>query len=157
MKASIITIGEELLCGKTLNTNAAYLGEKLSELGFDIVGQQSIPDQEASIAAVVRESMSASDLVVLTGGLGPTPDDVTREGIAKAFAVPLLFSKDQSKYRSIMFSNRAALRFETRPYALSIAPLAASAISMLRISKASDSLPQPLSIFRILAPDRGWV
>jgi nicotinamide-nucleotide amidase len=93
--AAVLTVGDELLKGCTLNTNARFIGECLSELGFRVVAQASCPDDKKMIAARLAEALGAAELVIVTGGLGPTPDDVTREAIADFFRVPLALSKVQ--------------------------------------------------------------
>lgn len=95
LTAQILTLGNELLRGTVLNTNAAFLGRELTHEGFDCVLQIACQDRISEIRAVLREAVSQSDLVVLSGGLGPTPDDVTRDAIAEYFGVPLVFSDSQ--------------------------------------------------------------
>lgn len=93
--AEILTIGDELLKGSTLNTNAQFLGEQLCRIGFQVSGHQSCADTLASIQRALGAALAESDVVILTGGLGPTPDDLTRESVAGFFNVPLEFSKRQ--------------------------------------------------------------
>jgi molybdenum cofactor synthesis domain-containing protein len=83
--AAIVTIGNELVCGDVENTNASWLARRLGELGVDVQLVAAIPDDVERIAVFVRAQRAAVDLVVVTGGLGGTPDDVTREAIAAAF------------------------------------------------------------------------
>lgn len=89
MKVHIITIGDEILSGLTLNTNAAYIGEKLSDLHFDVVKSSSVKDEEEAILDELNSAFKNSDLVLVTGGLGPTHDDVTRKCIVKFFNTEL--------------------------------------------------------------------
>ncbi len=86
--ASIVTIGNELLSGDTVNTNAAWLAQQLEELGVIVTLMASLPDEVERIAEFVRTEAQRADLVVVTGGLGGTPDDVTREAMAAAFDSP---------------------------------------------------------------------
>ncbi|MEP6910586.1 MAG: molybdopterin-binding protein [Actinomycetota bacterium] len=86
--ASIITIGNELLAGDTINTNAAWLAQQLEELGVTVTLMASLPDEIERIADFVRNEAQQSDYVIVTGGLGGTPDDVTREAMAAAFETP---------------------------------------------------------------------
>jgi len=83
-----VTIGNELVSGDTVNTNGSWLAARLEELGIDVLLVAAVPDDELQIAAFVREQSAAVDVVLVTGGLGGTPDDVTRESIAAAFGVP---------------------------------------------------------------------
>lgn len=94
-RAEILTIGAELLKGSTQNTNACFLGRELTDLGFEVVAQTACGDSHDIIAKKMGEAISRSDLLILTGGLGPTPDDVTREAVADYFKTPLIFSKSQ--------------------------------------------------------------
>lgn len=85
--AAIVDIGNELLSGDIVNTNGSWLARRLEEAGVEVRLIAVIPDEIDTIAAFVREQAQAFALVVVTGGLGGTPDDVTREGIAAAFGV----------------------------------------------------------------------
>ena len=86
--ASIITIGNELLAGDTVNTNAAWLAQQLEELGVIVTLMASLPDEIDRIAEFVRAESGRADIVIVTGGLGGTPDDVTREALSAAFEAP---------------------------------------------------------------------
>jgi molybdenum cofactor synthesis domain-containing protein len=86
--ASIVTIGNELVSGDTVNTNGSWLAARLEALGVDVLMVAALPDEEERVAAFVRGQSAEADVVLVTGGLGGTPDDVTRESIAAAFAVP---------------------------------------------------------------------
>lgn len=94
-RAFLLTIGAELLKGSVLNTNSQYLSKGLSGLGIEVTGHGSCPDLIPAIETSLKQALAQTDLVILTGGLGPTPDDVTREALAAFFHVPLLFSQDQ--------------------------------------------------------------
>jgi len=85
MKAAILTVGDELLTGDTENTNATWLCARLSDRGVDVERVTTLPDRVADIARVVNEYHAEYDAVIVTGGLGPTHDDVTMEGVAAAF------------------------------------------------------------------------
>jgi nicotinamide-nucleotide amidase len=86
--ASIVTIGNELVSGDTVNTNGSWLAARLEALGVDVLLIASLPDEEERVAALVRAQAVDADVVLVTGGLGGTPDDITREAIAAAFGVP---------------------------------------------------------------------
>jgi molybdenum cofactor synthesis domain-containing protein len=86
--ASIVTIGNELVSGDTVNTNGSWLAARLEALGVDVLLIASLPDEEERVAALVRAQAADADVVLVTGGLGGTPDDITREAIAAAFDVP---------------------------------------------------------------------
>jgi molybdenum cofactor synthesis domain-containing protein len=86
--ASIVTIGNELVSGDTVNTNGSWLAARLEALGLDVLLIAAVPDEEERVAALVRAQAAEADVVLVTGGLGGTPDDITREAIAAAFGVP---------------------------------------------------------------------
>jgi molybdenum cofactor synthesis domain-containing protein len=84
MRVAIVTVGDELLAGDTTNTNAAWLGEQLTDRGVTIERVTVVPDSVSDIASVVNEYRAAYDAVIVTGGLGPTPDDRTMDAVAAA-------------------------------------------------------------------------
>ncbi|MFB6207561.1 MAG: competence/damage-inducible protein A [Haloglomus sp.] len=89
MDAALVTVGDELLAGDTENTNATWLARELSERGVDVQRILTVPDVEDAIAGAVRQYADQYDAVVVTGGLGGTPDDVTMDAVAAAFDRPL--------------------------------------------------------------------
>ncbi|HLA81358.1 MAG TPA: competence/damage-inducible protein A [Thermoleophilia bacterium] len=93
--AEMIFTGDELLRGDAINTNQAFLGEKLIDLGIFAARALCIADDQAAIASAIRESLAREPLVlILSGGLGPTDDDLTREAVAEALGVPLELHRD---------------------------------------------------------------
>ena len=86
--ASILTIGNELVSGDVPNTNGSWLAKQLAPLGVAVRLLASLPDEIEQIAELVRVESPRVDFLLVTGGLGGTPDDLTREAIAHAFAVP---------------------------------------------------------------------
>ncbi len=89
MKAGIITIGDELLIGQTINSNAAWIGKELSSLGVEICKSVTIKDERQDILDVVKEYFTNFQLVIVTGGLGPTNDDITKETLCDFFDTTL--------------------------------------------------------------------
>lgn len=89
MKAEIISVGTELLLGEIVDTNASYLSQKLADLGVDVHYRHTVGDNLARLTEVLVTALSRADIIMLTGGLGPTEDDLTREGIAAATQRPL--------------------------------------------------------------------
>ncbi|MFA0753295.1 MAG: hypothetical protein IMHGJWDQ_001066 [Candidatus Fervidibacter sp.] len=89
MVAEIVSVGTELLLGQIVDTNAVYLSQQLAKLGIDLYRRVTVGDNRQRIADAICDAFLRADVVLLTGGLGPTPDDVTAEGIADAFGVPL--------------------------------------------------------------------
>lgn len=90
MKIHIITIGDEILIGQTLNTNAAFIGEILNRNSFSVANEAIIGDVEEDIIKEIKFGIENFDLVICTGGLGPTHDDLTLKAIVKAFETELI-------------------------------------------------------------------
>jgi molybdenum cofactor synthesis domain-containing protein len=86
--ASILTIGNELVSGDVPNSNASWLGRRLAPLGVEVRLAAALPDEIDEVAEFVRKEAPRVDFVLVTGGLGGTPDDLTREAVAAAFHVP---------------------------------------------------------------------
>lgn len=89
MKAEIISVGTELLLGQIVNSNFAYLAEKLAGAGIKLYRQVTVGDNLGRLSKAIADAWKGSDLVIITGGLGPTDDDLTREGIAEALGLNL--------------------------------------------------------------------
>jgi len=94
MNAHIITIGDEILIGQTINSNAAYIGEELTKIQINVRKSSVVGDNEEEILKEFKSCLADNDLVVVTGGLGPTHDDVTRTCIVKFFHTELTKSKE---------------------------------------------------------------
>lgn len=94
MKAELVFVGTELLLGEILNTNAQFLSEKLALLGVDVYYQQTVGDNPDRLAGVLRQALERSDLVITSGGLGPTMDDITREIAAEVTGCPLAMNAE---------------------------------------------------------------
>jgi nicotinamide-nucleotide amidase len=86
--AAIVTVGNELVSGDVENTNGSWLARRLAGLGVEVALIAVLTDDVEQVAAFVRAQAAAADVVIVTGGLGGTPDDLTREAIAAAFGVP---------------------------------------------------------------------
>lgn len=98
MNASIITIGDEILIGQIIDTNSAYIAKSLSDIGFRITDKISIGDEGQQISSTIKGQMVANDLVIITGGLGPTKDDITKQTIAEIFDSKMVFHPEISKH-----------------------------------------------------------
>ncbi len=94
MNAEIICVGTELLLGDILNTNARYLSKQLAEMGFNLFSQSVVGDNAERLEKQLATSMARSEIVILTGGLGPTVDDITKETTAKVLNLPLEMHKE---------------------------------------------------------------
>jgi len=97
MIVEVVAVGTELLLGQIVNSNAARIGERLADAGFDHYRQVVVGDNEERIADAVLTACGRSDAVIVTGGLGPTRDDLTREALARAAGVPLIFDEAQAR------------------------------------------------------------
>ena len=95
MTAEIISVGTELLLGNILNTNAQYLSRELAALGITVQRESTIGDNHGRLAEFVNEAKQRCDLLVFTGGLGPTADDLTKETVAGCFGDELAFDEDE--------------------------------------------------------------
>jgi nicotinamide-nucleotide amidase len=91
MQAEIISIGTELLLGEITDTNATYIAQQLRKIGLDLIFMTTVGDNMSRIASVIDRALARVDVVITSGGLGPTVDDVTREGISQATGRPLVF------------------------------------------------------------------
>ena len=89
----IFTVGNELLIGETVDTNSAAISRHMTSCGVEVARKETLPDDIAVIADAINGA--GADITILTGGLGPTPDDMTREGLARAFGVPMREDKHQ--------------------------------------------------------------
>jgi competence/damage-inducible protein CinA-like protein len=103
--AQILAIGTELLLGVITDTNTAYIARSLNQYGVDIFKTGTIGDNEARIAEEIRAILQESDILITTGGLGPTVDDPTRQAVARAFGVeldfhPELWEKIEARFRA---------------------------------------------------------
>lgn len=94
MRCELLAVGTELLLGDIVNGNAAWLGQRLAEVGIDITTSVVVGDNVGRIAESVTTALGRADAVVITGGIGPTQDDVTREALAAAAGVPLVRNAD---------------------------------------------------------------
>ncbi|MGA2317998.1 MAG: CinA family nicotinamide mononucleotide deamidase-related protein [Thermodesulfobacteriota bacterium] len=91
MKAEIIAIGSELLLGQIVDTNSSYIAKRLAENGIELVQTTTVGDDLQRMKEVIKEAITRSQIIITTGGIGPTEDDLTREAIAEVFQRPLTF------------------------------------------------------------------
>ena len=106
MKAEIIAVGTEILTGQIVNTNAQFLSEKLAEIGVDVYFQTAVGDNEARLMSLLEIASSRSSLVILTGGLGPTEDDLTKQTLAKFLGKNLVFNPQAQEKLDVFFAQR---------------------------------------------------
>jgi nicotinamide-nucleotide amidase len=106
MKAEIIAIGSELLLGQIIDTNTSYIAKRLAENGIELVQTTTVGDDLQRMKEVIREAANRSQVVITTGGIGPTEDDLTREGIAEVFKRPLTFQPHLMEQIETLFKKR---------------------------------------------------
>ena len=96
MVAEIISVGTELLLGDIVNTNARYLSKELARLGIDIYFQTTVGDNYDRVLTAIDQTFSRADLVIMTWGLGPTKDDLTKSAAAGYFGKKLVFNSNNT-------------------------------------------------------------
>jgi nicotinamide-nucleotide amidase len=106
MKASIITIGDELLIGQTIDTNSSWIGAELSKSGFDVQRITSVHDRREDIIYALNEAAGKNDVVLITGGLGPTSDDITKQTLCEFFNTHLVLNNEVLRMIEEMMSHR---------------------------------------------------
>jgi nicotinamide-nucleotide amidase len=94
MQAYIITIGDELLLGQTIDTNSAWIGTHLGEAGVEVVGKITVGDDTQAIIEALNHAMTKAELIITTGGLGPTKDDITKKSIAEFLGREMYFDDE---------------------------------------------------------------
>ncbi|NOT41791.1 MAG: competence/damage-inducible protein A [Alphaproteobacteria bacterium] len=125
--AAILVIGDEILSGRTQDTNTGYIARWLAQLGVPVGEARVVPDIEAEIVAAVRHLSARFDYVFSTGGIGPTHDDITADCMAKAFGTgidfhPAVFAAMAARYASLNIGpfNEARQRMARIPYGASL-------------------------------------
>ena len=108
MTVELISVGTEILLGNIVNTNAAYLAEKIALLGLSCYHQSAVGDNEERLEDAIRLALSRSDIVILSGGLGPTKDDLTKEVTAKVFGRELYEDAHSKERIQAYFDRRRA-------------------------------------------------
>ncbi len=114
-RLQVVTVGSEMTLGLRVDSNAARLCRVLGELGYECIKVTTVPDDRALVVAAVSEATRGADLVVVTGGLGPTDDDITRDALADMLHVPLVVQKDvatllERRYGKAVASHRSVKR-----------------------------------------------
>jgi nicotinamide-nucleotide amidase len=109
MKAEIINIGDELLIGQIINTNAVWIANQFNELGVSIARMTTVADNYESIIDAVNAGFRQHDIVIMTGGLGPTKDDITKNTLMKYFNTELVFSQEVYDQLNHWFTSRGRI------------------------------------------------
>ena len=131
MHAELLTIGSELTSGATVNTNAAYLARRLAEVGISCQRQVAVSDERSALREALREALGRCDVLVTTGGLGPTFDDITMEVIAEVTVRPLTY---------VSSAARTIRRFYTQRHRA----LQRAALRQAHLPQGGVALPNPL-------------
>ncbi len=98
MVAEIISVGTELLLGDIVNTNAQYISKELAKLGIDLYFQTTVGDNIDRVRLAIDQAANRSDLIIMTGGLGPTKDDITKSSAAEYFGKKLVFHEETYRH-----------------------------------------------------------
>ncbi len=106
MKAEVIAIGSELLLGQIIDTNSSYIAKRLAENGIELVQTATVGDDLQRMKEVIREAIHRSQIIITTGGIGPTEDDLTREAIAEVTQHPLTFQPRLMEQIEALFKKR---------------------------------------------------
>ncbi len=107
MLFSIVAVGNEIISGKTTNTNTPWLADSLESIGHSPALFSVVPDSESNITNILNSALASSDIVILTGGLGPTPDDLTKESVAKSLKLELKESETAMRWMKSFFEKRS--------------------------------------------------
>src|SRR5580693_9417523 len=99
IEASIITIGDEILIGQIVDTNSAWMAQELNKIGIDVKQISSVSDNRDHILKALDEARSRAGIVLITGGLGPTRDDITKAALCTYFGTELVFN--ESVYQDV--------------------------------------------------------
>ena len=105
MKAVIITIGDEILLGQILDTNSRFMARELTKLGAETVEMRSVADERNAIVRAINDATLRADVILLTGGLGPTKDDLTKKVLAEYFDCPLVKNEQVYHWLEKMFAD----------------------------------------------------
>jgi nicotinamide-nucleotide amidase len=106
LRCEVLAVGTELLLGQITDTNSAWIGARLAESGIDSLWQTKVGDNHGRIVDALRTALRRSDAVVITGGLGPTQDDITREALAEVMGVELQRDEEVLERIKAMFAGR---------------------------------------------------
>ncbi len=106
MKSTIVTIGDEILIGQILDTNSQYISQKLNEAGITVRERTSIGDDAEQIECALERALGGSDIVIITGGLGPTKDDITKYTLARWFGSRLVFDERTAEHVRSLLARR---------------------------------------------------
>ena len=110
--AEIISVGTELLLGDIVNTDAAFISKKLADVGVPLYHQTVVGDNAARLESAIRDSLSRADILIMTGGLGPTCDDITKNVVSAVFDAPLVMNEDAARSIKAYFDDMGRVMTE---------------------------------------------
>ena len=111
MNCEILCVGTELLLGNTVNTNAADLGDMLAGLGVNVFWHTAVGDNPARLAEAVAIAKKRADLIITTGGLGPTYDDLTKNVLAECFGRKMEYHPEEGEFLRAWFAKNTSIQF----------------------------------------------
>lgn len=106
IKASIITIGDELLIGQTIDTNSAWMAQRLNDLGIDVIRRVAVGDIKEAIREALDEELTKAEIILITGGLGPTADDITKPFLCEYFGAKMIVNEQVLQHLKDIFTKR---------------------------------------------------
>jgi nicotinamide-nucleotide amidase len=116
IRAEILTIGDEILIGQIVNTNAAWMAQQMNLAGYSVVHMTTVSDDGLAITRAIDQAFDRSDIVLMTGGLGPTKDDITKKTLSEYFSSPLVVNEEALKHVRAFFAARGYELTETNDY-----------------------------------------
>lgn len=116
IKAEILTIGDEILIGQIVNTNAAWMAQQMNLAGYSVVHMTTVSDDGLSIKRAIDQAFGRSDIVLMTGGLGPTKDDITKKTLSEYFNSSLVVNEEALNHVRAFFAARGYELTETNYY-----------------------------------------
>src|SRR6266566_8944963 len=106
MNAIILSIGDELVLGQTIDTNSAWLSQQLAAIGIPVLSHTTVGDDQKATEAAIEHAAAQCDIVIVSGGIGPTPDDLTRQALAAVLEQPLELNEHWLKFLQGFFKQR---------------------------------------------------
>src|SRR3954463_784460 len=113
MNAIILSVGDELVLGQTVDTNSAWISQQLAAVGCDIAAHATVPDNQRAIGTAIRSAAGRCDFLIISGGIGPTEDDLTRQALAAVMGVELEMNPSWLGKLHQIFKNRGRPMPET--------------------------------------------
>src|ERR1035437_7595839 len=122
VKVEIITIGDEILIGQIVDTNSAWMAVELNKIGFELAQITSVHDDAKLIVESLEMALKRADVVLFTGGIGPTNDDITKQTLTKFFKTKLVFDESVILNIEQLFSNRPGFLINELTHAQAMVP-----------------------------------